>query len=87
MQIRKQKLEPCMEQQTGLRLRKQYDGAVCCHPVCLIYTLRNARLVFYEDLQDLLELTPKKDTLFIIEDWNAKIGSQEIPGVMDKLGL
>ena len=36
---------------------------------------------FYEDLQDLLELTPKKDVLFIIGDWNAKVGSQEIPGV------
>ena len=42
---------------------------------------------FYEDLQDLLELTPKKDVLFIIEDWNAKIGSQEIPGVTGKFGL
>ena len=42
---------------------------------------------FYEDLQDLLELTPKKDILFIIEDWNAKVGSQEIPGVIDKFGL
>ena len=36
---------------------------------------------FYEDLQDLLELTPKKDVLFLIEDWNAKVGSQEIPVV------
>ena len=36
---------------------------------------------FYEDLQDLLELTPKRDVLFIIGDWNAKVGSQEIPGV------
>ena len=36
---------------------------------------------FYEDLQDLLELTPKKDVLFIIVDWNAKVGSQEVPGV------
>ena len=36
---------------------------------------------FYEDLQDLLELTPKKDVLFIIGDWNAKVGSQEVPGV------
>ena len=36
---------------------------------------------FYEDLQDLLELTPKKDVLFIIGDWTAKVGSQEIPGV------
>ena len=42
---------------------------------------------FYEDLQDLLELTPKKDVLFIIRDWNAKIGSQEIPGVTGKSGL
>ena len=42
---------------------------------------------FYEDLQDLLELTPKKDVLFIIGDWNAKVGSQEIPGVTGKLGL
>ena len=42
---------------------------------------------FYEDLQDLLELTPKKDVLFIIGDWNAKVGSQETPGVTDKFGL
>ena len=41
----------------------------------------------YEDLQDLLELTPKKDVLFIIEDWNAKVGSQETPGVTGKFGL
>ena len=41
----------------------------------------------YEDLQDLLELTPKKDVLFIIGDWNAKVGSQEIPGVTGKFGL
>ena len=42
---------------------------------------------FYEDPQDLLELTPKKDVLFITGDWNAKIGSKEIPGVTDKFGL
>ena len=42
---------------------------------------------FYEDLQDLLELTPPKDILFIIGDWNAKIGSQETPGVTGKFGL
>ena len=42
---------------------------------------------FYEDLQDLLELTPKKDVLLIIGDWNAKVGSQEIPGVTGKFGL
>ena len=42
---------------------------------------------FYEDLQDLLELTPKKDVLFIIGDWNAKVGTQETPGVTGKFGL
>ena len=40
-----------------------------------------------EDLQDLLELTPKKDVLFIVGDWNAKVGSQETPGVTGKFGL
>ena len=42
---------------------------------------------FYEDLQDLLELTPKKDVLFIIRDWNAKVGSQETSGVTGKFGF
>ena len=42
---------------------------------------------FYEDLQDLLELTLKRDVLFIIGDWNAKVGSQEAPGVTGKFGL
>ena len=42
---------------------------------------------FYEDLQDLLELTPKEDVLFIIGDWNAKVGSPETPGVTGKFGL
>ena len=42
---------------------------------------------FYEDLQDLLELTPKTDIIFILGDWNAKVGSQEIPGVTGKFGL
>ena len=42
---------------------------------------------FYEDLQDLLEITPKKDVLFIIGDWNTKIGSQEMPGVTGKYGF
>ena len=41
----------------------------------------------YEDLQDLLELTPKKDVLFIIRDWKAKVGSQETPGITGKFGL
>ena len=43
--------------------------------------------LFYEDLQDLLELTPKTDVLFIMGDWNAKVGSQETPGVTEKFGL
>ena len=42
---------------------------------------------FYEDLQDLLELTPTKDVFFIIGDWNPKVGGQEIPGVIGKFGL
>ena len=42
---------------------------------------------FYEDLQDFLELTPKKDVLFIIGDWNVKVGSQKTPGVTGKFGL
>ena len=42
---------------------------------------------FYEDLQDLLDITPKKDVLFIIGDWNVKLGSQETPGVTGKFGL
>ena len=42
---------------------------------------------FYEDLQDLLEITPPKDVLFIIGDWNVKVGSQEIPGITGKFGL
>ena len=46
-----------------------------------------AEVEFYEDLQDLLELTAKKDVLFIIGDWNAKVGSQETPGVTGKFGL
>ena len=60
--------------------------------VIQIYALTsNAKEVeiewFYDDLQDLLELTPRKDVLFIIGDWNAKGGSQEIPGVSGKFGL
>ena len=42
---------------------------------------------FYEDLQDLLELTPQKDVLFVIGDWNEKVGSQETPGITGKFGL
>ena len=42
---------------------------------------------FYENIQDLLELTPRKEVLFVIGEWNAKVGSQEIPGVTGKFGL
>ena len=42
---------------------------------------------YYEDLQDLQELTPKKDVLFIVRDWNAKVRSQELPGITAKFGL
>ena len=50
-------------------------------------TLKKLKLNGYEDLQGLLELTPQKDILFTIGNWNAKVGSQEIPGVTDKFGL
>ena len=58
-------------------------------PVIQVYApTSNAEVEqFYEDLQDLLELTTKKDVLFIIGDWNAKVGSQETSGVTDKFGL
>ena len=62
------------------------------HSVLQVYALTsNAEEAevewFYEDLQDLLELTPQKDVLFIIGDWNAKVGNQEMPGVKGKFGL
>ena len=64
---------------------------VCVCVDTYIYTTSNTEEAeverFYEDLQDLLELTPKKDVLFIIGDWNAKVGSQETPGVTGKFGL
>ena len=49
--------------------------------------LKKLKLNSYEDLQDILELTSKKDVLFIIGDWNAKVGIQETPGVTGKFGL
>ena len=56
---------------------------------CVYAPISNAEEAeqFYEDLQDILELRPKKDVLFIIQDWNAKVGSQETPGVTGKFGL
>ena len=70
----------------------RFQGKPCNIIVIQVYALTsNAEEAeveqFYEDLQDLLELTPKKDVLFIIGDWNAKIGSQETPGVTGKFGL
>ena len=55
--------------------------------VCALTSNTEEAEKFYEDLQDLLELTPKKDVLFIIGDWNAKVRSQETPGVTGKFGL
>ena len=60
----------------------------CRSLALLVATPKEAEVErFYEDLQDLLELTPKKDVLFIIGAWNAKVGSQETPGVTGKFGL
>ena len=69
------------------------QGKLFSITVIQVYTLTSSNTEeaeveqFYEDLQDLLELTPKKDVLFIIGDWNAKVGSQETPGITGKLGL
>ena len=70
----------------------RFQGNSLCITVIQVYALTsNAEEAeveqFYEDLQDLLELAPKKDVLFIIGDWNAKVGSQEIPGVIGKFCL
>ena len=69
-----------------------FQGKSFSITVIQVYTLTsNAKEAeveqFSEDLQDLLELTPKKDDLFVIGDWNAKVGSQETPGVTGKFGL
>ena len=66
-----------------------FHGKPFCITVIQVYApTSNAEEAerFYEDLQDLLKLTPKKDVLFIIGDWNAKVGSQETPGVTGKFG-
>ena len=55
--------------------------------VCALTSNAEKAEQFYEDLQDLLELTPQKDVLFIIGDWNVKIGSQEIPGIIGQFSL
>ena len=69
-----------------------FQGKPCNITVIQVYILttdaKEAEVGwFYEDLQDLLELTPRKDVLFIIGDWNENIGSKEIPGVTGKFGL
>ena len=69
-----------------------FQGKPCNITVIQVYTpTTNAKESefeqFYEDLQYLLELAPKKDVLFITGDWNAKVGSQEIPGVTGKFGF
>ena len=76
----------------GRMISVPFQGKPCNITVIQVYApTNNAEEAeverFYEDLQDLLELTPKKDVLFIIGDWNAKVGSQEIPGVIDKFDL
>ena len=57
------------------------------YSIDVLLFLFGTNLLFHEDLEDLLELTPKKDVLFIIGDWNAKVGSQETPEVTGKIGL
>ena len=70
-----------------------FQGKLFSITVIQVYTLTSSNTEeaeveqFYEDLQDLLELTPKKDILFITGDWNAKVGSQEKLGVTGKFGL
>ena len=67
-----------------------FQGKTFNTMVIQVYTLNNNTKEaepFYEDLQDLLELTPKKDVLFIIGGWKAKVGSQETPGVTGRFGL
>ena len=78
---------------------QKWQNDVCLFPRQTIQYHRNPSLCptssaekakverFYEDLPDLLELTPKRDVLFIIGDWNAKVGSQETPGIRGKYGL
>ena len=65
------------------------NNFILCHPLLLLPSIFPSIRVFSKEsaLQDFLELTPKKDVLFIIRDWNAKVGSQETPGVTGKFGL
>ena len=81
-----------MQSQNDRMISPCFQGKPFSIIVIQVYTpTTNAEEVeverFYEDLQDLLELTSKKDVLFIIGDWNAKVGSQETPGVTGRFGL
>ena len=81
-----------MQSQKGQNDLSSFPKQTIQYPVIQVYVpttdVEEAEVKqFYEDLKDLLELTPKKDVLFIIGDWNAEVGSQEIPGVTDKFSL
>ena len=81
-----------MQSQKQQMISIRFQGKLFNIMVIQVYVLtRNAEEAevewFYEDLQDLLELTPQKEILFIIGDWNAKVRSQETPGVTGKFGL
>ena len=85
-------MEVCdVVQETGIKTileKKKYKKAKWLSEEALQIALKRREVKWFcEDLQDLLELTPKKDVRFIIGDWNAKEGSQEIPGVIGKFGL
>ena len=80
------------KQQNGRMISVHFQGKTFNIKVIPAYALTSSAEEaevewFYEDLQDFLELKPKKDVLFIIGDWNAKVGSQETPGVTGKFGL
>ena len=76
------------DRMTSVRFQGKPFNITVIHVYALTSNAEEAEVEwFYEDLQDLIELTPKKDVLFIIGDWNAKVGSQEIPGVTGKFGL
>ena len=81
MQSQKQQNDLCLSPRQTI----QYHGNPSLCPTSNAEETEVER--FYEDLQEFLELTPKKDVLFIIGDWNAKVGSQETPGVTGNLAL
>ena len=76
---------------TDRMISVRFQGKSFTITVIQVYALtknaEEAEVEWFRDLQDLLELTPKKDVLFIIGDWNAKVGSQETPGITGKFGL